>query len=88
VREVELDPIPAEKLDSLHNTMPKVADAIEEALDWIEENPVNPRATRRRFTNGTWAIVRSVAGGEWLILCEEDPPGTPVVRVIDETVSL
>jgi hypothetical protein len=88
VREVELDPVPADKLDSLHDTQPKIAAALEECLDWIEAEPVDVRARRRRFSNGMWAIVRAVAGSEWLILWEDDAAGQPVVRFLGETASL
>jgi hypothetical protein len=88
VRHVELDPIPAARLDGLHDSQPKVAAALEECLDWIEAEPVDVRARRRRFSNGMWAIVRPVAGEEWLVLCEEDPPGQPVVRFLGGTQSL
>ena len=86
--DVELDPIPADKLESLHEHSPRVASAIEEVLDWIEAEPMNPRARRRRFSNGMWAVVRRVDDDEWLVLWEEDPPGQPVVRFIGETASL
>ncbi|MHB8341656.1 MAG: hypothetical protein ACYDB7_10855 [Mycobacteriales bacterium] len=85
---IDLDPVPAEKLTSLHATLPKVAEVIEVALDWIEADPVDPRAKRRRFSNGMRAIVRPAADADWLILWEEDPPGQPVVRFIGETASL
>jgi hypothetical protein len=88
VRHVEIDPIPAVRLDSVHDAQPKVAAALEECLDWIEAEPVDVRARRRRFSNGMWAIVRPVAGEEWLVLWEEDPPGQPVVRFLGETQSL
>lgn len=86
--DVELDPIPADKLDSLHAHQPRIASAIEEVLEWIEAEPIDPRARRRRFTNGRWAVVRVVTNDEWLVLWEEDPPGRPVVRFIGETASL
>ena|SRR5215475_7825280 len=88
VRHVELDPIPANTLDKLHDTQPAVAAALEECLDWIEAEPLDVRARRRRFSNGMWAIVRAIAGSEWLILWEEDPVGQPVVRFLGETLSL
>jgi hypothetical protein len=87
VREAELDPVPANKLDSLHDTQPTVAAALEECLDWIEAEPVDVRARRRRFSHGMRAIVRPVAGSEWLILWEEDAAGQPVVRFLGETTS-
>lgn len=86
--DVELDPIPADKLDSLHAHDPRVGSAIEEVLDWIEAEPTDPRARRRRFTNGMWAVVRVIADEEWLVLWEEDPPGQPVIRFIGATASL
>lgn len=86
--DVQLDPIPADKLDSLHEHQPRAALSIEEILDWIEAEPMDPRARRRRFTNGMWAVVRFVDDVEWLVLWEEDPPGQPVVRFIGETASL
>jgi hypothetical protein len=88
VRQLEFDPAPAEKLDSLHTTLPKVAEAIEECLDWIEAEPVDPRARRRRFTNGMWSILRPVGGSEWLVLWDEEEPNHPVIRFIGETSSL
>jgi hypothetical protein len=88
MREVELDPIPAQKLDRLHDAQPVVVAALEECLDWIEAEPVDVRARRRRFSNGMWAILRTVAGAEWLILWEEDTAGQPIVRFLGETLSL
>ena len=88
MREVELDPVPSERLDSLHARLPRVAAAIEETLDWIEADPPDVRAKRRRFSNGLWVVVRPVDGDEWILLWEEDPPGRPVVRFIGESTSL
>lgn len=87
MRVVELDPLPAAKLDTLHAMLPQVAAAMEECLDWIEADPVDSRAKRRGFTNGIWAILRSAAGSDWLVLWDEDEPGHPVVRFIGETAS-
>lgn len=88
MRHLELDPTPAEKLDSLHATLPPAAEMIEECLDWVEAEPVDARAKRRRFSNGTWAIVRPAAGADWLVLWDEEEPGHPVIRFIGETASL
>lgn len=88
MREVELDPVPSDRLDSLHAQLPRVAAAVEEVLDWIEAEPPDLRAKRRRFSNGLWVVVRPVDGDEWIVLWEEDPPGQPVVRFIGESVSL
>lgn len=61
---------------------------VEECLDWVEAEPVDPRARRRRFSNGMWAIVRSCAGSDWLVLWDEAGPGHPVVRFVGETASM
>ncbi len=54
---------PAQKFDSLHESQPVVAAALEECLDWIEAEFVDVRARRRQFSNGIWTIVRAVVGG-------------------------
>ncbi|MHB1066291.1 MAG: hypothetical protein ACYC2Z_02495 [Candidatus Nanopelagicales bacterium] len=83
-----LDPIPADVLDALHDAQPHVAQRLEECLDWIESDPVDPRARRRQFTNGIRAITSVIGGEEWLLLWEEDPDGTAVVRFIGQSASL
>lgn len=88
MRQLELDPTPAEELDSLHVTLPHAAEVIEECLDWVEAEPVDARAKRRRFSNGMWAILRSAADSDWLVLWDEEEPGHPVIRFIGETASL
>ena len=88
MRTVELDPAAAQTLDALHVSLPAVAEAIEDVLDWIEADPHDPRCKRRGFTNGLWAVTRMSSGTEWLVLWEEDPPGQPVVRHIAESTSL
>jgi len=87
-RQVFLDPVPAGALDTLWNRNDRVADAVEEALDWIEAEPPDPRATRRRFSNGIWVVTVHAAGEDWTILWEEPDPGRPVVRHIAETTSI
>lgn len=85
---VQLDPIPYSTLEDLHRHMPRVAARIEDCLDWLEADPVDPRARRRQFTNGMRAISPIIDGDEWLILWEEDPPNTAVVRFIGQSDSI
>lgn len=87
-RALELDPIPAEALDNLYSRAPKVAEAVEDALDWVEADPPDPRSRRRRFTNGRWAISVHAAGEEWIVIWEEPVVDQPVVRHIGEVTSL
>ena len=83
---VQFDPAPAETLASLRVRLPRVADGLDEAVDWIEDG--DPRAKRRRFSSGMWAISRVLDGTDWLVLWEEDPPGAAVVRHIGEATSI
>lgn len=86
-RRLLLDPTPAAKLDSLHALFPEIASVIEECLDWIAADPPDPRAKRRRFLGGLWAILRSGGRVDWLILWDEDG-NEATVRFIGETTSL
>lgn len=87
-RTLHLDPTPDDTLESLWTRLPKVAEAVEEMLDWIEADPPDPRAKRRRFTNGMWAVTRLIGGDEWLVVWEEPEPDHPVIRHIGESISL
>lgn len=88
IRAMLLDPAPADVLTALHSRQPRVADAVEDALDWVEADPPDPRAKRRRFTNGMWGITVRAAGQEWLVIWEEPTPNQPFVRHIGEATSL
>jgi hypothetical protein len=87
-RRLLLDPHPDDTIASLWTRLPKTADAIEDALDWIESDPPEPRAKRRRFSNGMWATTVFAEGSQWLIIWEEPEPSRPVVRHIGESTSL
>lgn len=88
MRVLTLDPAPAEALDRLWERNEHLADAVEEAMDWIEADPPDVRAKRHRFANGMWAIQVRAGGEEWTLVWEEDTPGEPVVRVLAETTSI
>lgn len=84
--ELRLDPDPAAELDRLWDTAPRVAAVLEEVLDWIEDEPVDPRAKRRRFSNGMWAVVRTAERDEWLILWEEMDDQVRYVRYLGHSL--
>lgn len=69
---VELDPAAAAQLDELYDRAPNVAARIDECLDWIEAEPMDPRAYRRMFSGGIRAISRAIDDVEWLVLWEPD----------------
>jgi hypothetical protein len=87
-RALTLDPHPEDTLTSLHMAHPRIADAMEDALDWIEADQPDSRAKRRRFSNGMWAITVYAVGQEWLVIWEEPTANRPVVRHIGEATSL
>jgi hypothetical protein len=87
-RELWLDANPDDKLASLRAHAAHVAARIDEVLDWIEADPPDPRAKRRRFSNGMWAVSATIAGDEWIVLWEEDEPNHPVIRFIGESSSI
>jgi len=65
-----------------------LANAGEEALDWIEADPPDARAKRRVFSNGMRVIGVFAGGEEWTVVWDEETPGQPVVRLIAETTSI
>lgn len=88
MRRLTLDPLPHQALELLWARSENVADAVEEVLDWIEAEPPDVRAKRRRFSNGMWAVNVRVLGEEWTVVWEEETPGQPVVRLLAETSSI
>jgi len=88
VRTLRLDPRPADALDALWARNEKLAERIEEVLDWIEADPPDMRARRRLFTNGMWVVSVSGGGEDWTVVWEEETPGEPYVRLIAETTSI
>lgn len=88
MRQLTLDPEPSTTLDTLWDRAPRLADRIEEALDWIEADPPDVRSKRRAFSNGMWVISIHAAGEDWTVIWDEDQPGQPVVRLIAETTTI
>lgn len=81
---LELDPLADQALEDLYTRFPRVAEMVDESLDWIEDDDV--RSRRRRFSNGMWVIVRAYADSEWVVVWEMD--GTvAAVRFIGESGS-
>ena len=69
---VELDPAAAAQLDELYDRDPETAARIDECLDCVEGETMDPRAYRRIFSDGGRAISRVIREEEWLILWEPD----------------
>ena len=82
-----LEPSAQAALDAAWMRSEAIGERLEEALDWIEASPPDPRSRRRRFSSGIWAISIVAAGGDWLILWE-DHPDTPQVWFVGESAAL
>lgn len=78
---VELDPAAAAQLDELYDRDPETAARIDECLDWVEAEPMDPRAYRRMFSGGVRAISRVIREEERLVLWEPDGD-VAAIRVI------
>jgi len=78
---VELDPVASAQLDALYDRDPAGGARVDECIDWIEADPMDPRAYRRMFSGGIRAISRDVNGTPWIVLWEPDGE-IAVVRAI------
>lgn len=85
---VKLDPEPDRVLLALYGRDPHIAARIDQCIDWIEAEPMDPRAYRRMFSNGVRAITCVVGSEEWLILWEPTDAGIDYVRFIGQSDAL
>jgi len=69
---VELDPAAAAQLDELYDRDPETSARIDECLDWVEAELMDPRAYRRMFSGGVRAISRVIREEDSLVLWEPD----------------
>lgn len=60
-----------------------VAQWADQVFDWLQEEPIDVRGRRHRFTTGEWAVTAHIQGEDWLVLWE--PAGSDVrVRYLGE----
>ena len=85
MKRVLFDPQPDEALDHLWEHNERLADRVEEAVDWIRDG--DARAKRRGFSDGIYLIEVHFAHEAWSVLWEEPPGGTAYVRHIAESTS-
>ena len=86
MRDVLFDPQPDLALDHLWDRDEIIADAIEDAIDWIRAGDI--RARRRAFAGGVFLIEVRAAGEDWSVLWEDTEDGTATVRHIADTTSI
>ena len=82
MREIDFAPEALGALDSAISRDALLGDRLDEALDWIEQTPVDVRAKRRAFASQTFAIEVRVADEEWLILWRENRADPSAPRVL------
>lgn len=73
---LELDPDPQASYASVPLPVAQWADAV---FDWLEQDPVNPHATRHRYTTGTYEVRATIEGLEWRLLWEREGDRAVVV---------
>lgn len=76
-----LDPDPA---DAYSRVPLPVAHWADRVFDWIELDPVDPQARRRRFSTGHWAVTARIVDEDWLILWQETEDDLAVVVYLGE----
>lgn len=75
-------------LDRLWDRVPRLAERVEEALDWIEADPPDQRAVRRVFTNGVRAVTVTGGGETWVVFWAEAGDNVGHVLAIAEETSI
>jgi len=85
---VKLDPEPDRVLLALYSSDPHIPARIDECIDWIEADPMDPRVYRRMFSNGVRAITSVVSSEEWLVLWEPTDSGIDYACSIGQSDAL
>jgi len=82
VREIRFAPEALDALDDAYDRNAKLGESLDEALDWIEEEPPNIKAKRRSFAGGKYYIEVRFGDEDWLIIWAEDANEPTAPRVL------
>ncbi|WP_283135619.1 hypothetical protein [Rhizohabitans arisaemae] len=84
--DIEFDPQPRDAYALLEKTSAgtQLLDAIDDALDLLENDSGDARVRRRSFRDGLWGIPVRDRAEDWLIIWEQDPGqvDTVVIRYL------
>ncbi len=61
--------------------MVRLLDAVDDALDLLEEDPGDKRCRVRSFSGALWGIPVRDRSDDWLLIWEQDPDDSEVIRV-------
>lgn len=79
---VEFDPQPWDAYEALERTgSPELLDAVDDALDRLEDDPGGKLSRRRSFGDGRWGITVRGRGDDLLIIWEHDQDREDLVHV-------
>ena len=84
--EARFIPSALDALDSAVARNSKLGERLDEAIDWIEADPVDVRAKRRAWSGGRFGIDVSGGGEDYLIIWED--PDNPTVLFVGDPANL
>jgi len=84
--EAKFVPSALSALDAAVVRNPTLGERLDEAIDWIEEDPPNVRAKRRAWSGGRFGIDVRGGGEDSLVIWEETRP--PVVLYVGDPAGL
>lgn len=80
--EVKFDSQPDDAYEVLERAgSTDLLDAIDDAVDWLEEDPGDKRCRQRSFGDGLWGISVRDRSDDWLIVWERDQAREDLVYV-------
>ena len=79
-------PSALDALDAAAVRNPTLGERLDEAIDWIEEDPPNVRALRRAWSGGRFGIDTRGGGEDYLIIWEDAT--APTVLYVGDLASL
>ena len=81
MREVKFTPSALAAYETAADQQPHLGDRLDEALDWIETQPVDVRAKRRAWSGGMYGIDIRHADQDWLIIWNDSGPQPLIVYI-------
>ena len=78
----EFDPQPLQAYAALEKTgSGQLLDAIDDAIDALENDPGDAAVRRRSFGDGLWGIPVRDRTQDWLIIWERDPAADDLIAI-------
>jgi hypothetical protein len=79
---VEFDPQPLHAYAALEKAgAAQLLDAIDDAIDALEDDPGSAAVRRRSFGSGLWGILVRDRTDDWLIIWERDPAASDLIVI-------